>query len=169
MSFDHETSRKKICGVCFRKIKPIELRDISDNLLQLILKHYYKDYSLDDMPLVICTSCCKTLQVIESGCDSRKLPAIQYPKNCRPKTATRSQYGCACDICAVARITGFQFKNYSEKQRKKPGRPSKMDISESKMTICTQCFSKLGKGLQHNCKSTANRGTVKFKIIDFQT
>ena len=81
----HEQNRGKVCGLCLRK--PKQIQKISVSVLNLIQKHSYEDYSLEDtsLPVVICTSCVKTLQVIDEGKDDRKLPDVEYSELTKPQ------------------------------------------------------------------------------------
>ena len=77
-SAHHERSRISVCGVCFRK--PKDHQKISPMILELIKKHCYTDYSLDDLslPLIVCKSCAKTLKVVDSDKPNRKVPGYDY-------------------------------------------------------------------------------------------
>ena len=86
----HEQNRVKVCGVCFRKPKSKMFQKISPFILNLIWKHSFNDYSLEDTSLqvIICLSCTQTIKVIDSGKVDRKLPAVDYNELVKPQTVS---------------------------------------------------------------------------------
>ena len=113
----HDRSRTKVCGVCFRK--PKQFNKISEYTLNLIRKYVYEEYSLDDpsLPIIICTSCIKTVTVIESGNSDRKLPDIDYTSLTKPpRVDTRSgdYEKCSCSVCTIARMNGPEYTRHEK-------------------------------------------------------
>ena len=160
----HEKSRNKVCGVCLRK--PKQLRKISESMLLLLKKHIYERYSLDDtsLPIVICTSCSKTVTVIESGQDDRKLPYIDYESlTTPPSVETRSVASekCCCSLCIISRMNGPEYQAHEKLMRDKPGRP-RIDVEVPSVTInqCSKCHSEVGPGKSHNCTRTATQDNL---------
>ena len=166
----HEQSRKRVCGVCFRK--PKNYQSISPLVLDLINKHSYKDYSIEDisLPTIVCMSCVKTLKVIDSDKVNRKLPDIDYMSLVKPKNVnTRSSENekCCCSICTIARLNGREYLEYEKGQREKQGRPTqKMTTASTSKQICSVYFSEIGHGIPHEC---TNRVTQENLIGLIQT
>ena len=122
----HEKCRSKVCGVCLRK--PKQFNKISEYTLSLIRKHVYESYSLEDesFPLIICTSCIKTVSVIVSGDSGRKLPDIDYAGLTKPPskdTRSGSSEKCACSVCIIARMNASEYRAHEKSIRDNPGRP----------------------------------------------
>ena len=159
----HEQNRVKVCGVCFRKPKPKMFQKISPFILNLIWKHSFNDYSLEDtsLPVIICLSCTQTLKVIDSGKVDRKLPAVDYNELVKPQTvSTRSTVSekCCCTICVVARMNGLEYKQYEKTSREQAGRPREKE-EEIIMTVkkCSHCHSEVGPGKPHDCTRTVTQ------------
>ena len=151
----HDRCRTKVCGVCFRK--PKQFNKISEYTLNLIRKYVYEAYSLDDqsLPIIICTSCTKTLTVIDSGESDRKLPDIDYGSLTKPpRVDTRSgdNEKCDCSVCTIARMNGPEYVKHEKSMRNKPGRPP-LKVQASSVTIkqCSNCHSEIGPGKSHEC------------------
>ena len=160
----HEQNRSKVCGLCFRK--PKQHQRISPSVLTMIKKHSHKDYSLDDtsLPVIICTSCVKTLKVVDSGSIDRKLPDVNYNDLSKPQPVnTRSTIceKCSCSVCAVARMYGHEYQAYEKTRRDKPGRPSNKEIRPGvTVTQCSECHSEVGRGRPHECTRTVTQDNL---------
>ena len=125
---DHEKSRVRVCGICFGKPKPKQHVKITETRLSLIKQYIYDDYSLDDisLPLIMCTSCLKTIKVMESGNVDRKIPDIDYKGMSKPPAVnTRSGLSekCCCSLCTIVRMNGSEYLAHEKSMRDKPGRP----------------------------------------------
>ena len=150
-----------MCGVCLRK--PKQYQKISESALVLIKNHSYKDYSLEDtsLPLIICTSCVKTLKVIDSGQDDRRVPDVDYQGLTKPQIVnTRSGISekCCCSLCVIARMNGVDYKAHDKQMRDKPGRPSeKVKVTRVTVSQCSECHSEIGPGKPHACTRTVTQ------------
>ena len=111
VALTHDEVLRKVCGVCLRKQK--NLRNISENVLELIVNHHHSHYSVTsgDFPSVICPSCQRALRDAEKCAKSgdisnSKLPESRYGNMSLNTRATRSVTTCQCSWCFIWRLNG---------------------------------------------------------------
>ena len=135
---DHSDNRKVVCLMCFRKPKN-QLRNISDTVKNLIVKHLVSDPKnnlsenyLTWLPSVICIGCCKQLKNFD-GDTTKTVKHIDFdnfdpPQSFRSEVVTRStlESECTCSVCRIAQIDnkGKAYTNYHDRMSEQPGRPS---------------------------------------------
>jgi hypothetical protein len=158
----HEENRKRVCLLCFGK-KRI-MRQINTCQVSIIEKYFINNYKIDDvsLPCALCLTCQKVLSEYGRGISNRKIELLDYSKkNTFPRSMTRHNEDCQCDICKIGRSNAV-CRNIPK--RKKVGRPSFFGIlkNKEKFRLCGQCCSKIGRRKQHVCKETVrNNNLVK--------
>ena len=85
----HDEFRKLVCGICLRKEK--HKQTISDEVLALIKKHCYQEYSLESeyLPLVACKSCVSSLKAIDKNPENPKSSVEAFDLEVRVKFAPK--------------------------------------------------------------------------------
>lgn len=164
VALTHDEVLRKVCGVCLRK--PKNLRNISKNVLALIVKHHHSHYSVTsgDFPSVICPSCQRALRDAEKCAKSgdisnSKLPESRYGNMSLNTRATRSVTTCQCSWCSIWRLNGEggAYKEYCEEVRDKPGRPLEHEPvpDPAVKDICQACGGERKRGVAHVCNVTS--------------
>ena len=130
---------------CFQKVKGKVLRKLTEAQIKHISDNVIKGYEIDNpyFPSGICVTC----NIRVNGCSiSGKpvaLPDVDYdPGGVGPLLRGKK---CECKICKTASST------INVKPAGKKGERSMHII------ICSNCFAKIGKGLEHDCSA---RGKV---------
>ena len=167
-----DENRTKVCGVCSRKGK---LRNISENILQMIKDHHYANYNTVQFPSVICDSCNTIVHHIDQakvkGEDpKRKLPSITYEdKKSPPPRVTRAGTAetCTCFWCRVACLSGPEYLIHAQSVRP-PARKSSPPKPRH-VTRCERCHAVIGKGKRHQCTKTARNKNAKAMVKAFST
>ena len=160
-------NRTKVCGVCTRKGK---LRNISDATLILIRAHHYCDYNTQELPSVICESCNRILQYIDSAKlmeqePKRKLPSISYEDKMAPRVTRASV--CTCFWCRVARLNGPAYLIHAQSVR--PPQKKTSPPKPRHVTRCERCHAVIGKGKRHQCTKTTRNKNAKSMVKAFST
>ena len=82
-----------------------------------------------------------------------------------PKTRATSDTSCNCKICSVARLT-LGYPEYVTNHSNPTGAPpiSPKSPPAKALTVCTRCFTEIGRGKPHPCIKT-NRGSNLSDIV----
>ena len=146
----HEKCRKKVCIICYHKgDRNISQKEFDYIKLNVI---YGLSSNNSDFPSGLCNGCQLLLNKQINGHDI-SLPKVESYDPGRP-LILRDTLECTCKICTVANTSCFNVK------KAKRGRPkSNPDGSDQReyLVVCSKCFSKIGKGFQHDC---TRRGKV---------
>ena len=98
---------------------------------------------------------------------SRKLPPLLNYDDLGPQpSTTRSSLGsrCNCHICSLAR-QNLTYKKYVVEHSNPVGNPSKppKPPSPKAVTLCSKCFTEIGRGIPHNCVKVSIKKNKKIK------
>ena len=171
----HSEARQVVCCVCGRKVT--DGHRVTERLATLVRQFVFEHYSTDNNchPTGMCSTCRVTLGELEKvnfifrkylallfyylkapDSTSRKLPKLlNYKEHISPPPSTRSSdcQPCTCTVCSLARLSGSDYKDYISKVTNPVGQPLKTPLSPpaTTMSICSRCFSQIGKGRTHIC------------------
>lgn len=144
----HMRCRKMVCIVCYGKGR----RNISEKELTWIRENLIDGFNIDNpsFPAAICDHCHILLSRRIAGNDERSLPIVD---NYDPgqRVFTRNSTKCDCKICKTAKSS---INSTKPKKRGRPKtNPDEMAEEIASFKVCGRCFSRIGKGLPHNCSS----------------
>ncbi len=157
----HERHRLMVCIVCYKKLANAKLiqkvkgkvsRTLTDAQIDYISNNIIKGYTIDNpcFPSGICVNCSIVLnKCIKNGPHVALLPDVDYDPGVIGLLLRGKE--CDCRICKIASTSGFTCRI---------GKKSKIVVVEKRpehIVICSKCFSKIGKGLPHDC---SKRGKV---------
>ena len=157
----HERHRGMVCVVCykkcFQKVKGKVLRELTKAQIKYISDNVINGYAIDNpyFPSGICITCNIRLNGWISG-KPVSLPNVDYdPGEVGPLLRGKN---CECKICKTA-LSTIHVKRFG----RKGGRPKTSSTTTPErerpmhIMICSKCFAKIGKGLEHDCSA---RGKV---------
>lgn len=143
----HTDMLQLCCGICGKKKNPCTLRTITSNILiKIRYIEGYQDYDLgnDRYPKKICNTCYFPVNERFSNPFktefNHKLPDIpNFSDISLPYIATRAgsvdYYECHCFLC----------------EQNTSGRPKTKQESVTISQMCSKCYQKIGRGIQHPC------------------
>ena len=149
---DHDSSRLKVCCICWRKATRKLTATYEKKVKQLILDY---DHSDPAFPAGICSSCRITL---DTRATNNQLP-ISLEHKAKFRFDLRSSKFCKCRICQIAKTNGLLAKA----MRRKAGRTCK---AKRPIKVCSHCFIKFNRGIRHSSNMCRSK---KFKISNFET
>ena len=148
---NHDSSRLKVCCLCFRKAT----RKLTPKH-EVFVKKLILDYDKTDpaFPTGICSSCRIILDTRAS-----KDVVIALEHKAKIGFYLRSDKICKCRICHIAKAKGLEAKA----MKKKAGRHCKS--KKAAVKVCSYCFIKLSRGTRHPLNKCRSK---KSKISNFE-
>ena len=144
---DRDSSRLKVCCLCWRKAARKLTPKYEGNVKELIL-----DYDKDDpaFPTGICSSC----RIILDTHASKNDLLISLEHKARSRLNLRSAKICKCRICQIAKTNGLEEKA----MKKRAGRlckPKRLAIK-----VCSCLFPKLNRGTRHSSSMCRSKKSI---------
>lgn len=138
-------------SVCVGCLRPGCERQVTEASLEMVRKKVFSGFTVDSLslPCGLCNSC--RLLLYSSSYSESTFPKFDFDDLSKSmKRNPPSQLLCVCYICQAGRSKVFKRK------KNKPGPKSvenqEVPTASKTVQVCSKCFQKVGRGIQHSCK-----------------
>ena len=181
MAPSHEQCRGRVCLLCFAKGKKENntFRKVTPALWSKIELHVLQGLDREDtrLPSALCPTCVRSLnefdQPPEKKRSRREIPLGDHSllNQVTTHSAAAPDALCHCFVCRIAQsvpadLSSVRGAAKMPENPRRPTLPSKKDgetefREETRIQLCTQCLSKIGRGLPHQCTKISRLRSIE--------